>query len=64
MKQGTNAGVNFALLFVAGLLAAVHYGVSFIPFGITANIAVSALITILIWHNCFKISWKDIGTEA
>ncbi len=63
MKQGTNAGVNFALLFVAGLLAAVHYGVSFIPFGVTANIAVSALITTLIWHNCFKISWKDIGTE-
>ena len=60
MKQGTNAALSFALLFLSGFLALIHYGAKFVPFGITANIAVAAVITMIIWHYCFKMEWKDV----
>lgn len=60
MKQGTNAALSFGLLFLSGFLALIHYGASSVPFGVTANIAVSAVITMVIWHYCFKTGWKDI----
>lgn len=60
MKQGTNAGMSFVLLLVAGLMALIHYGAKFVPFGITVNIAVSAVIAIVIWQYCFRVDWKDI----
>lgn len=60
MQGGTNMGVTFLLLIICGVLAGVHFGLSFVPFGVTANIAVSMLITILLWHFSFNISWKDI----
>ncbi len=60
MQQGTNAGLTFVLLLVAGLLALIHFGATFIPFGVTINIAVSAIATMIIWHLCFKTTWDDI----
>ncbi len=60
MKQGTNAALSFALLFLSGFLALIHFGAKFIPFGVTVNIAVSAVITMIIWHYCFKTDWKDL----
>ena len=60
MQQGTNAAMSFVLLLVAGLLALIHFGATFIPFGVTINIAVSAVVTMIIWHHCFKSTWDDI----
>ncbi len=60
MQQGTNAGMSFVLLLVAGLLALIHFGATFIPFGVTINIAVSAVVTMIVWHRCFRTTWNDI----
>lgn len=60
MQQGTNTGLSFLLLLMAGILALLHYGVTFIPFGVTANIALSTIITAVLWNNCFKLSWDKV----
>lgn len=60
MQGGSNTGITFLLLIICGILAGIHFGMSFIPFGVTINIAVSLLIIILIWAYGFKMSWKDI----
>lgn len=61
MQNGQNAGVGFLLMLISALMAGIHFGLSFVPFGITIGIAVSALLTILIWNNSFKITWKKLG---
>ncbi len=60
MQNGNNVGITFLLMAVCGVLAGIHLAFTRIPFGITINIAISAVITMLIWHFSFKISWKDI----
>lgn len=64
MQQGTNASMSFLLMLVAGLMAAVHFGAGFIPFGVTANIAVSAVITMIVWNYSFRTTWKDLGAGS
>lgn len=60
MQTGNNVGITFLLMAVCGVLAGIHFAFTFVPFGVTINIATSAVITMLIWHFSFKISWKDI----
>jgi len=60
MQNGTNVGITFLLMAFCGVMAGIHFAMGFVPFGITINIAISALITMLIWHFSFKLSWKDI----
>ncbi|MHB8063176.1 MAG: ABC transporter permease [Ruminiclostridium sp.] len=60
MQNGTNAGITFLSLALCGVMAGIHFAMSFVSFGVTFNIAISALIAILIWHFSFKLSWKDI----
>lgn len=64
MQEGTNAAMSFLLLFIAGVMAAVHFGVLHLPFGVTANIALSVIVTMVIWHYGFKVSWKDIELKG
>lgn len=60
MQNGANTGRLFLLMAICGVMAGIHFAGSFVPFGITINIAISAILMILIWHFSFKISWKDI----
>lgn len=62
-QNGTNAGKSFLLMLICGILAAIHFALKFVPFGVTANIAVSVILTMLIWHFSFNVKWKDIEVE-
>ncbi|HOQ07416.1 MAG TPA: ABC transporter permease [Clostridiales bacterium] len=51
----------FLLFFLAAFLGGIHFALSLVPpFGVWANIAFSALLCMLLWRNCFRISWKDV----
>jgi hypothetical protein len=63
MQSGNNTGMMFLLMFICGIMAAIHFGAKFLPFGVTINIAVSLVITVLIWHYSFKVTWKDIEVD-
>jgi hypothetical protein len=60
MQNGANTGIVFLLMAICGVMAGIHFALKFVPFGVTINIAISAILTMLIWHYSFKISWKDI----
>jgi len=62
-QNGTNAGKSFLLMLICGIMAAIHFGLKFVPYGITANIAVSAILTMIIWHFSFNVKWMDIEIE-
>ncbi len=64
LKEGTNTALNFMLLFVAGVMAGLHYVATLIPFGVTINIALSAVIAAFVWRSCFRVTWKDIEAEG
>lgn len=63
MQSGNNVAITFLLIAVCGVLAGIHYAVSIVPFGVTINIAISAAITMIIWHFSFKLKWEDIETD-
>lgn len=60
-QDGNTTGIIMMSFFIAGLLGGVHFLVSLTPYGVTVNLAVSMLITVLLWRNSFKITWKDIS---
>ncbi len=64
LRDGSNTAINFALLIISGVMAALHYAATLFPFGATINIAVSAIIALLVWRSCFRVTWKDIETEG
>lgn len=58
--DGNTFGTVFLSFFIAGIFAGIHFLVSLVPpYGVLANIAVSALISISLWRSSFNISWKD-----
>lgn len=57
---GTRVGLMFLLFIICGAMAGIHFAFIHVPFGVTINIAISLLITYLLWHFSFKVSWKDI----
>jgi hypothetical protein len=63
-KNGNNVGIVLASMGLCGLLAAIHYGIAFVSFGIAINIGASLVITSILWHSSFHISWEDIAEDA
>ena len=60
--DGNTGGVAFLSLFLVAFMAGIHFALSLVPpFGVIANIAVSALLSPLLRRSCFKISWKDVA---
>jgi hypothetical protein len=57
---GTRVGIMFLLFAICGAMAGIHFALIHVPFGVTINIAISLLITCLIWHFSFRVSWKDV----
>lgn len=56
-------GESFSMLpalFGLGLLAAIHFGCSFLRFGTYAVIVVLLLADIILWKKAFKISWESL----
>jgi len=59
--DGNTGGVVFLSFFLIAFMAGIHFALSFAPpFGVIANIAVSVLLSVLLWRSCFRISWKDV----
>ncbi|HOA55884.1 MAG TPA: ABC transporter permease [Clostridiales bacterium] len=60
-QDGNTAGIVFLSFFISALLAGIHFLLSLAtPFGVYANIAVSALISTLLWRSSFRISWENV----
>ncbi len=60
-QDGNTLAVVILSFFIGGLLAGIHFLVSLIPFGVTINLALSILISVLLWRSSFKIAWKDVS---
>jgi hypothetical protein len=59
-QGGNTVGIALLSFLAGGLLAFIHYKLLSIPFGVTANIAVSLVIAAVLWSTCFRFSWKDL----
>lgn len=62
-QTGNNMAVTFTMLFGSGLLAGIHFALSFLTLGVTINIALSLIIVVILWTFSFKLSWKDLNLE-
>lgn len=60
-QDGNTMGAVFLSFFITGLFAGVHFLLSLAPpYGVIANIVVSALLSIFLWKGSFRIGWKDV----
>lgn len=60
-QDGSQAGRVFLSFFITGVLGGVHFLLSMLPFGLTANIAASIIISVLLWRSSFKLTWKNVS---
>jgi len=54
--QQSNAGMSMLLLIVLGLMAGVHFAITYIHFGILVYLAVLLIIFIILWEYAFHFS--------
>lgn len=59
-KDGNNVAAVFLLFGVCGLFALIHLIVGRYSFGVTLYLAVSILLTVLVWKISFKLTWQDV----
>lgn len=59
-QDGSTAAMILLSFFIAGVLGGIHFLVSSVPFGVTANIAGSILVGVLLWRSSFRITWKNV----
>jgi len=57
--QGDSAA-NLLMMVIVLVLAGVHVGISFIPFGVYGYMVIALIAMIILWKNVFKISWDKI----
>jgi hypothetical protein len=62
-QSGDNFAITFVMLVGSGILAGVHFGLTFVNYGVTINIVVSMIIAAILWKLCFSISWKDLQLD-
>lgn len=62
-QSSDNAGIIIGVMFIVPVLAGIHFGASFIKFGIIADSIATLIIVTLLWNTSFKFSWKDIFKE-
>ncbi|HEX2945630.1 MAG TPA: ABC transporter permease [Clostridia bacterium] len=53
--------ISFA---ICGVLVAAHLIAGGLAYGITINLAISVLLTVVIWKAVFRITWNNIKTGA
>lgn len=61
-QDGSVAVMVFLSFFIAGVLGGIHFLLLMVPFGVTANIAGSILISVLLWRSSFRITWKNVNS--
>ncbi|QKE72302.1 hypothetical protein HPK19_05580 [Arthrobacter citreus] len=54
-----NSGIKiFIAMIIGGILALIHYGITFIPFGVFIYLLVLIIVTIISWKQAYKTIWK------
>jgi hypothetical protein len=56
--------VWFISFAICGAFVAAHFIAGKYTYGITVNLAVSVLLTIILWRSSFRLTWNDIAKEA
>ncbi len=56
--------VLFISFAICGLFVAAHIIAAGFGYGVTAALAVSAVLTVILWRSAFRITWKDIKLGA
>lgn len=59
-NNSNNVGVVLLSMLICGITAAIHFGLSFIPFGVYINMAASAIVIFIIWKASFNFSWEQL----
>jgi hypothetical protein len=59
-QNGNNVGIVFLSMFICGLSALVHLFASSFSYGVVVYLAVSILLTAVVWKFSFKITWKNV----
>ncbi len=63
MKKRNRPQVIILSMVLTPVLAGIHYVVLNIPFGIMINIALSLIITGVLWHVSFQMTWNNIAEK-
>ncbi len=59
-QDGNSLAAVMLSFFITALFGGIHFLFTLVPFGVTINLGISILITILLWRSSFKIAWKNV----
>jgi ABC-2 type transport system permease protein len=60
-KNEVAIGKSFIMMGIAGALALIHWGASYLPWGIAANATLSIAAIVVVWKTRIaQVSWKDL----
>ena len=63
-QDKSSVAIVFASFAICGIFVAAHLIAGGFSYGITVNLAVSVLLTIILWRSAFRITWNDIKKGA
>lgn len=63
-QEKSSVAVMFISFAICGLFVAVHIIAGGFSYGVTAALAVSIVLTVILWRSAFRTTWKDIKMGA
>lgn len=60
VTQESQGGIVFALMLLLAILVGIHFGCTFIKFGVYLYIIVIFILNVILWRKSFEISWEKI----
>ncbi|MEA4934045.1 MAG: ABC transporter permease [Lawsonibacter sp.] len=66
INQGEGSlGVVFLSILLCGCMVAAHYLLATrLSYGLVLNFGISTVLTVFLWHRCFRIGWDQIVRDA
>jgi len=59
-QDKSSVAIVFASFAICGIFMAAHLVAGGFSYGITVNLAVAVLLTVILWRSAFRITWNDI----
>ena len=58
--QDGETATSLALMLLLAVLGGIHYGVTFVTYGVYVYMAVLFIVDIVLWKKAFNISWEKV----
>lgn len=59
-SNGDNTGMAFLVMIIAGIMAGIHFGLTYIKGGVIILGVVVLIVLIVMWKKAFNFGWDDI----